>query len=198
MTGELAGAERFALAELPARPWKNGGGVTREIAVAPRGAGHEDFDWRLSVAEIERDGPFSSFDGVDRQIVLLRGAGLRLHEAATGASHALAEPGVAHAFAGEAPVVASLIDGPTQDLNVMLRRGVWQADVQSHRTDASLPGADARLLLVCAGTWRIDAADVTPAHGLLWRAATGPILIAPTAGTGAWAVVVRLCQHRRS
>lgn len=198
MTGELPGAERFALPALAARPWKNGGGVTREIAASPRGAGHEDFDWRLSIAEVERDGPFSRFDGVDRQIVLLRGGGLRLHEAATGTSHALVEPGVAHAFAGETPIVATLIDGPTQDLNVMLRRGAWRADVQSHRAAASLPGADARLLLVCAGTWRVDGADVTAAHGLLWRAAAGPIVIAPTAGADAWAVVVRLCQHRRS
>ena len=61
---------RFALADLSASPWKNGGGSTREIVCRPPGAGMDGFDWRVSVATIARSGPFSVFTGVDRVIVL--------------------------------------------------------------------------------------------------------------------------------
>ena len=66
-------------ADYPARPWKNGGGTTRDIAASPPGASFDDFDWRLSLAQVDRDGPFSRFDGVDRTLVLLTGA-MTLHE----------------------------------------------------------------------------------------------------------------------
>jgi len=49
-------------------PWKNGGGTTTEIAVAPEGASLNDFDWRISMAHVGADGPFSSFPGIDRTL----------------------------------------------------------------------------------------------------------------------------------
>jgi len=61
------------------RPWKNGGGTTRDIASSPPGASLDDFVWRLSLAQVDRDGPFSRFDNVDRTLVLLSGA-MTLHE----------------------------------------------------------------------------------------------------------------------
>ena len=70
--------ERFDLRQIAPQPWKNGAGLTREIAVARNAATECGFDWRLSVAEVARDAPFSAFPGVDRCIVLLRGAGLQL------------------------------------------------------------------------------------------------------------------------
>src|SRR6185369_11614525 len=62
-------------------PWKNGGGRTIEIAVHPVGATLDAFQWRVSIADIERDGPFSRFPGIDRTIVLLEGAGMHLRSA---------------------------------------------------------------------------------------------------------------------
>ena len=59
-------------------PWKNGGGHTTEIAAEPPGAGMASFAWRVSVADIAHDGPFSAFPGVDRTLVLLAGDGMRL------------------------------------------------------------------------------------------------------------------------
>src|SRR4029453_7140835 len=56
------------------RPWKNGAGRTTEIAVHPAGAGLDAFAWRVSIASVERNGPFSAFPGIDRTIVLLDGA----------------------------------------------------------------------------------------------------------------------------
>ena len=111
----------------PPRPWKNGGGVTRTLAVWPEGAGLDAFDWRLSAADIATDGPFSVFPGIDRVLVLLRGTNLVL--AVDGQEHPLTHPGDLLAFPGEAAVRGRLQAGPTWDLNVMVRRGRAQAQV---------------------------------------------------------------------
>ena len=93
---------RIVRAESLARvPWKNGGGTTAEIADSPEGAGFDAFDWRISFAEVESDGPFSAFPGIDRTLMLVEGA--RLELAVEGVPHALAAPGDALSFAGEEP-----------------------------------------------------------------------------------------------
>src|SRR5690606_15272177 len=65
-------------AGLSALPWKNGGGSTTTIAVGPPEAGFDDFDWRVSLATISEDGPFSRFPGVDRTLALVDGHGMTL------------------------------------------------------------------------------------------------------------------------
>jgi environmental stress-induced protein Ves len=142
---------RFFLHTLPAQPWKNGGGITREIAVMPEDASLAAFTWRVSVAEIARSGLFSAFPGIDRQILLLAGAGVRLE--AEGIDHLLAEPLAPFAFAGEAAVEATLLDGPSQDLNVMTRRGVVRSDVQVARSGCDVAACDGLVLLAVRGTW---------------------------------------------
>ena len=62
-------------ASLRPTPWKNGGGVTTELAMSPPGAGLDNFDWRVSLASIAEDGPFSQFPGVDRTLVMVAGDG---------------------------------------------------------------------------------------------------------------------------
>ena len=58
-------------------PWKNGGGETVEIAISPADAGLDGFDWRLSMATVATDGPFSVFPGIDRSLAVIRGAGIQ-------------------------------------------------------------------------------------------------------------------------
>ena len=106
-------------ADYPARPWKNGGGTTRDIIVSPPGASLDDFDWRLSLAQVDRDGPFSRFEGVDRTLVLLTGA-MTLHEQGRRIELARHEPVT---FEGECPIDATVAGGSTLDFNVMTRRG---------------------------------------------------------------------------
>ncbi len=65
-------------ADLQPTPWKNGGGVTRELAAFPPHSNFADFIWRVSVADVHADGAFSAFPGIDRQIALLEGAGMTL------------------------------------------------------------------------------------------------------------------------
>lgn len=101
-------------------PWKNGGGVTREVAVHPAGSSLEDFDWRVSIADIRAAGPFSKFPGIERQMAVLSG---RLSFAIDGLSPVtLTAESAAVAFAGEAAVSAEPLDGSVTDLNVMTRR----------------------------------------------------------------------------
>jgi environmental stress-induced protein Ves len=102
-------------------PWKNGAGRTTEIAVHPAGAALDAFDWRVSIADVARDGPFSAFPGVDRTLVLLEGAGMRLAGAEDAAS--LTTPFVPHDFRGDEAVDCTLVAGPCRDFNAMFRRG---------------------------------------------------------------------------
>lgn len=107
-------------ASLEPQPWKNGGGSTTEIAVAPPGAGFDGFDWRISLATIAQDGPFSVFPGIDRTLALVEGPGASL-ELDGDTVFALSEDDPVIEFPGEARVVAT-IAGPTTDFNVMTRR----------------------------------------------------------------------------
>ncbi|SAK54408.1 hypothetical protein AWB76_01977 [Caballeronia temeraria] len=142
-------------------PWKNGGGVTREIAAGPHGASFDAFAWRLSLADVASDGAFSTFAGVDRVLVLLDGAGMRLTQA-DGGVHALDAPLAMARFAGETPIHATLIDGPTRDFNVMVRRDQARATVDAGRTSGSLTLDNDLTFLFCAqGRIDIKLADDT-------------------------------------
>ena len=98
--------------------WKNGQGWTTEILREPD---REAFDWRLSIAEIESNAPFSAFAGVDRSLLLLEGNGMELRVGGA-APQLLNTRGQIVRFAGETAVEARLLDGPTRDFNVMTRR----------------------------------------------------------------------------
>lgn len=115
---------RIAAREQLLQPWRNGLGMTREIARFPLTG---DWDWRMSIARIDADSAFSSFPGVDRWLLLLRGNGLRLRFA-DGETLELAPPHGDAAFAGERGVAGELIDGPTDDFNLMWRRDRIAAD----------------------------------------------------------------------
>ncbi len=104
-------------------PWKNGGGETVEILVHPPDAGLDAFDWRISMACVAVDGPFSAFPGVDRTLTVLDGDGLVLEIAGRAPVH-LAPGSAPFAFPADAPCLGRLSGGPVRDLNVMTRRGV--------------------------------------------------------------------------
>ena len=108
-------------AGLEPAPWKNGGGSTTEIAIAPVGASLDKFDWRISLATIAANGPFSAFPGVDRTLALVDGAGVVLDIGNEG-RFVLSEDDPIVEFAGESAVMATLTLGPTTDFNVMTQR----------------------------------------------------------------------------
>ncbi len=191
----MSAARRVDLAPIAAQPWKNGAGITREIALGPAGAAADEFGWRLSVAEVERDAPFSAFPGIDRCIVVLRGAGMELHDEAGAPVHSL-RPLEPWTFAGEQALHARLPSGPCQDFNVMTRRGDWRAALQVIRHAASLERADVTLLLVAQGRWQLGGEACDVAQGLLIEGAGGAIVARPL-GADAALLHVRLCQDPR-
>lgn len=194
MTRPVAAARRIDLNTLPTTPWKNGAGTTREIARGPAGAEGDNFGWRLSVAEVERDAPFSVFPGVDRCIVLLRGEGMELRAADSTLVQAL-RPLQPFPFAGERPLSARLTAGPCTDFNAMTRHGRWRADVRVLHGAARVAAGHVTLLLCAVGIWQAGDETLAPMHALLWRSLESPITVAPKAGGAAAALLhVRLCQ----
>ena len=106
------------------------------MLIGPPSASLEEFDFRVSMAVVESDGPFSSFPGVDRQLLILRGNGLALKMPGREES-ILAVDGAPFAFAGELPVMSRRLGSDVTDFNVMTRRGVFE---QSLRRVALAPG----------------------------------------------------------
>lgn len=170
-------------------PWKNGHGSTREIAVQPSGAGSGDFLWRVSLAEVDSAAPFSSFPGIDRQIVLLDGAGFTMM-LDDGRMHALTTPFEPFEFAGEARVAVALAGGPTRDFNLMVNRARARGELQVWRG----PGrwiAGAGIVLVHAARGAIDTPAGRLQTGDSWRPgdAAASAVVLPE---GAVALAVRL------
>ncbi|MDE2266120.1 MAG: HutD family protein [Alphaproteobacteria bacterium] len=141
--------------------WKNGLGVTSEIAVHPEGSDLDSFDWRVSMAQVGADGPFSIFADVDRHLAVLEG---RLRLEIAGRPPLELSPGSPTAeFPGDVPVTASVVDGPVTDLNVMTRRGRATAHLQRLHIDTPLERAvtATTLLLSRTGGLRLVCADRT-------------------------------------
>ena len=111
-----------------ATPWRNGGGITREIAAWRPGATLEEFDWRVSMAEVREAGPFSRFPGVDRVLTIVEGR-LALTIEGRPSVTLTAESSPFH-FPGDAACVGEPIGGPVLDLNVMARRDCIFAEVR--------------------------------------------------------------------
>ncbi|MFM0044469.1 HutD family protein [Paraburkholderia sediminicola] len=158
LVGSMATATLIRGADLVAAPWKNGGGVTREVAAFPEGAGLDAFVWRVSIADVAQAGPFSRFAGIDRTLVLLSGAGMLLDETDDAGTHAvntlaLIQPLDIAEFAGEAQIDARLVDGATRDFNLMVRRGaaVGETEVWRGATQRTV-SADVVLLFCASGS----------------------------------------------
>lgn len=108
-------------------PWANGLGNTTELYVHnSRVTGR--MLWRISMAGVDADGPFSHFEGYERVLVLLRGEGLTLNHA-NGTEHRLSRPFELATFPGDIETQATLIDGPILDFNVITDRASFAARV---------------------------------------------------------------------
>ncbi len=105
--------------------WRNGGGLTRELLAWPT---HDHWTLRISVADIRADGPFSAFPGVDRWFAVLEGAGVML--GLPDGQRCIEAGDAPLAFRGEAAPDCELLDGPTRDLNLMLRRDAGRGGMQ--------------------------------------------------------------------
>jgi len=151
----LRAAERVAV------PWKNGGGVTREIAAFPEGAGFDGFDWRVSIADVAVGGPFSRFPGIDRVLTVIEGRGLLL-SVEDRPDTDLNERSNPFAFSGDAASAAVLLYGPIRDLNVMTRRGVCTATVRRILAPEEIPCRETATILVAQASLSLGDETLAP------------------------------------
>lgn len=169
-----------------AKPWKNGGGVTTEVFVSPEGADLAGFQFRLSIAEVAGDGPFSAFPGIDRTTAILSGNGFEL-DFGNGKTSLLTQETAPFSYPGDAPAACRLLGGPTADLNAMSRRGSTRHRMVRHDISEPLrvPAATLAIVLPVKGhvVVRAGAAvtEVQTLDALLIRNAPAMVAPQPTA-----------------
>ena len=169
--------QRVRLDDVAPQPWRNGGGVTRELLAWPHAA---EWQLRISVADIESDGPFSSFPGIDRWFAVIEGAGVELALAAGSTFLRPGDPPLR--FAGESAPDCRLLQGPTRDLNLMHRRGLGVASMRQAHAGSRLDGSLRWHALYAADAALIDLGHQTEplaAGTLLWaeREPSAPIAL---------------------
>lgn len=185
----MAGVRRFTLDGIEPEPWRNGMGLTRTIARSPPGGAAQ---WRISVADIEGDAPFSAFPGMERAALLMHGAGLELHGTG-GAPIRFGAVGEVARFAGETALQARLHAGPVRLWNVMTLRGRWRARLQLREGPADDVGRDGpAVILVLAGgldahvAGRAPPIELAAGEGLVLQAARPGLRLEPRSPGPAW------------
>jgi hypothetical protein len=157
------------LKDVAPQPWRNGGGQTRELLTWPEGG-----DWRLriSLADIEQDGPFSSFPGVTRWFTVIQGPGVVLRFG--DRTETLGPDSAPLRFDGGAAPDCSLIDGPTRDLNLMLRGGEGMIQSVLAGEPWGEGFAQRGLFTAVPGAFRFKGLSTPlPAHTLAWQSDAG-------------------------
>ncbi|CAN5556103.1 HutD family protein [soil metagenome] len=150
--------------DVASQPWRNGGGQSRELLAWPSS---EQCDLRVALADIDKDGPFSTYDGVERWIVVISGVGIELGFSDRARRLLLGDEPLQF-DGGDAPG-CRLVDGPTRDLNMMVHggRGVMRS------VDAGVVWneefAVRGVFTAAAGTWSCHGETRRmPAMALLW------------------------------
>ena len=169
MTTHNTDWQMLALAEVAPTPWRNGGGVTRELLSGPSST---DWRWRLSVADVATHGPFSRFEKTQRWCAVLQGAGVVLRF--PQATHRLDAHSEVLAFDGEWRCDCDLIDGATLDFNLMTRGLPAHMQRVRAQTPAYTPGvAGLAAVFALHDDTRITQGHHSlsvPHHSLAWRA----------------------------
>lgn len=150
-------------------PWQNGGGMTTEIWKSVSSAG--ELLWRLSIADVASDGPFSEFPGIDRWVMLIEGDGMELTIDGVGTRRLdrLYEPLL---FPGDAKTTCRLLGGPIRDFNFMIRRSFGRGLLQVFRLPATVIAPsreDVAAVHVLRGTAELETNEVRElAEGDSW------------------------------
>lgn len=135
-------------------PWRNGLGVSREVARAEGPGEGSGARWLVSLTTIARDCPFSDYRGYDRVLTpLADGVALAVGSAPL-ASLAKLRP---FAFSGDARVDCRLAAGPAEVINAMVARDWGSQEV------SMLAGTVPRLAIAAAAAvlHALGAAEVT-------------------------------------
>lgn len=148
----------LTLADYRAMPWANGRGTTLELA---RLDGPGGMIWRLSIAAVVKNGPFSLFPGVDRILTVIDGPGFRL----TGSGMAMiAAPRAPVAFPGDVAIAAAGVTTPSVDFNVMAARDRCRASVTFLGMEPDPAIAQTAILALEPGAVSVDGRVMTLAR----------------------------------
>jgi uncharacterized protein len=174
-------------------PWKNGKGETVEIAVFPPDASVNDFGWRISMATVTTDGPFSTFEDIDRTLSVLQGEGMTL--SVDGMEPVLL--GTASApffFPGDRKTDAVLTSGGISDLNVMTRRGRFRHHVErvTGPHDLNIAATQGVTLVVVTRAARFGELPLGPLDTVLLDAKDAPAIL--SLGDAAVAYVIKITE----
>lgn len=155
---------------VPAIPWRNGGGVTRELLIWPltNDPQRPSWDVRISVATIDRNGSFSVFEKVQRWFAVLDGAGVKLEfPNQVKTQTPLTAP--LH-FDGGDPPICTLLDGSTRDLNLMCQHGQARMSLMTEGEAFAVQSNLRAIYCVSPGVWRDSTgqSQVLSAHSFLW------------------------------
>lgn len=177
--------------------WKNGGGSTTEIAIEPPGASLDRFDWRISMAQVASDGPFSEFPGIDRTLAVISGNGLQLSIAGKPAV-TLDRGSDPVQFPGDVATSARLLSGEITDLNVMSRRQRFSHRLMrvQQRVACDFDGDNVAIVLSLNGESRLSSSGDTISldHGdaaVLTRASDLSFELTPPNPGGSYLVLLR-------
>ena len=123
------------------KAWKNGLGVTSEIAIYPPEASlaQGNFLWRLSTAQIEKSSAFSLFPAHDRVLLVIKGQGLKMihtFEEGEPPETAMIEKFEPYEFPGDVPSRCELTEGGITDFSIFIRTGEVQAHYQVENLNA--------------------------------------------------------------
>jgi environmental stress-induced protein Ves len=165
----------ISLAQAAAQPWRNGGGVTRELLAFPSAA---DWKVRISVADVQAPGPFSRFPGIERWFAVLEGGGVVLD--IEDKNHRVTPADAPLRFDGAAATACTLLAGATRDLNLMALPGA--ARMQRLRGDVRCATTGPRLLALyahAAPARLVAGGEETPvpAGHLAWRLADAAMVV---------------------
>ncbi|MDP9696360.1 UNVERIFIED_ORG: environmental stress-induced protein Ves [Arthrobacter globiformis] len=171
--------------DLKPRPWRNGAGVTREVAshrggasagAASSGATSSDdgaWDWRVSIADVTSAGQYSPFPGMERVLTVVEGELLLL--AVDGTEHPL-EKYRPFRFPGGAASSSALPTGDVRNLNVIAREGTFKAytSIVELSKKRAHPVSEGQLGILLQGQAAVTAgADTSETAG----EATEPVLL---------------------
>lgn len=174
------------LSEVLPHPWRNAAGVTRELVAWPDSA---NWLWRMSVAEVGDSGPFSSFEGVQRWFAVLDGAGLRLTVGQS--THQLTAASEPLCFDGAIPVVCNLLNGATQDFNLMVRSEQCTGWMQRVSGETCVTFDTPKILAIYANDTRATLQNdqkslLVPARSLAWCVVPGGAAVQLNSAGALW------------
>lgn len=176
-------------------PWKNGGGVTRELLKLPHPSEPARFLARLSIASVAASGPFSVFPGIERTILVLEGAGMAL--TLGGAPEVVLDRrSPPFVFPGEAETHCRLLEGPVRDFNLMVDRALAEATLEVVQLapggTRAVPGTGIVLLHGVEGRASLSGSPLA-AEETLWLEAPGPLVL--RSDEGARVIAIHLTRR---